>query len=129
MTWKTKTGKFININSMEFTDLSHKYFSLWFQQDNCPAHNARIVANFLDHEGINVLEWPSHSPDLNPIETMWAHMANNMEKRIPDTREDLLNMVLAAYNALPPDFIRKLCVSFRKRLRMCLRVRGDSLPY
>jgi hypothetical protein len=34
-------------------------------QDNARAHNARIARNFFDDEGIEVIDCPARSPDLN----------------------------------------------------------------
>ena len=38
------------------------------QHDNAIPHSARITRNFLAGAGVNVLPWPSCSPDLNPID-------------------------------------------------------------
>ncbi|KAI4883442.1 hypothetical protein NFI96_005677 [Prochilodus magdalenae] len=38
-----------------------------FQHDNDPKHTARITEEWLCKKHIKVLEWPSQSPDLNPI--------------------------------------------------------------
>ena len=39
-----------------------------FQMDNDPKHTAKVVAKWLKDNKVKELEWPSQSPDLNPIE-------------------------------------------------------------
>ena len=36
--------------------------------DNARPHRARVVNGYLEDEAIDRLDWPSRSPDLNPIE-------------------------------------------------------------
>ena len=38
-----------------------------FQQDNDSKHTAKTTQERLQDKSLNVLEWPSQSPDLNPI--------------------------------------------------------------
>ena len=39
-----------------------------FQQDNDPKHRSKVVKDFFQSKKFQVLEWPSLSPDINPIE-------------------------------------------------------------
>ncbi|ORD97419.1 TCB2 [Hepatospora eriocheir] len=44
------------------------------QQDNDPKHTSNVVKDWLDEKNIDVLPWPPQSPDMNPIEHIWAYM-------------------------------------------------------
>jgi DDE superfamily endonuclease len=54
-----------------------------FQQDNDPKYTSRIARRWLEDNEVSALQWPAQSPDLNPIEHLWAHLRQQLAKTKP----------------------------------------------
>ncbi|CAJ0966516.1 unnamed protein product [Ranitomeya imitator] len=59
--------------------------------DNARPHVAGMCQQFLQDEGIEAMDWPAHSPDLNPIEHIWDIMSRTIHQRhiAPQTVREL----------------------------------------
>ena len=78
------------------------------QQDNDPKHTSRVAKEFLAENSIHVIDWPSNSPDLNPIENMWQIMKNNVEKRMPQNTDELMRFMIEEWDAIPQEIVNNL---------------------
>ena len=102
-----------------------------FQQDNAPAHTARVTVAYLHNANINVLPWPSISPDLNPIEHLWDELDRRVRQRqnTPQTLPQLANALQEKWRRIPQDRIRRLIQSVPRRCRAVIAARGGHTRY
>ena len=55
------------MSSVESLELPSDYI---FQQDNDPKHTAKSTKQWLSENSVDVLQWPSKTPDVNPVENL-----------------------------------------------------------
>ena len=60
-----------------------------FQQDKDPKHTANTTQQGLWDKSLNVLEWPSQSPDMNPIKQLWRDLKTAVQQRSPSNLTEL----------------------------------------
>ncbi|XDV28874.1 hypothetical protein PO909_032071 [Leuciscus waleckii] len=72
-----------------------------FQQDNDPKHTAKIMKEWLHNNSVTVLEWPSQSPDLNPIEHLWRDLKMAVHQRLPSNLTELERICKEEWQRIP----------------------------
>ncbi|GFU79519.1 transposable element Tcb2 transposase [Trichonephila clavipes] len=102
-----------------------------FMHDNARPHRANLVDEFLESEDIKRIPWPANSPDLNPIENLWDYLGRAIARRHPPPRDvnGLKTALLEEWSLIPQTVINNVISSLKTRCDMCVRVRGDHIPY
>lgn len=100
-----------------------------FQQDNDRKHTARITQDFFTKNGIQVLDWASQSPDMNPIEHLWVHLKLAVKKRQPTSIRQLEKVVIEEWEKIPSAITNKLVESMVRRVAALKAAKGFSTKY
>ena len=53
-------------------------------QDGAPSHISRRIREEMSRLGVHPIVWPSFSPDLNPIESVWDQMKTYIDDHYPE---------------------------------------------
>ena len=74
---------FIPENNRLFQQSGHWTDNWQLQQDNASAHKTKENMDCIrvNVPGGHFLKWPSNSPDLSPIESLWAWMEQQLGPR------------------------------------------------
>ncbi|GFX15239.1 transposable element Tcb2 transposase [Trichonephila clavipes] len=102
-----------------------------FMDDNAPCHRTVAAEQLLETEDIERMDWPTRSPDLNPIEHVWDFLGRHLAARTlpPVTIRELRLALQDEWAAMPQQLIDPLILSMGRRCEICLAVRGDHIPY
>jgi len=107
-----------------------------FQHDNDPKHTAKVTKRYLESIHLTetdetLLYWPSQSPDLNPMEHMWAYLKKQLGKypARPKSCDELWERVSAEWYKIPVEFCRNLIKSMPRRLKTVYNAKGRHTKY
>lgn len=102
-----------------------------FQQDNASVHASKSTKKWLEDHGIMTLPWPACSPDLNPIENVWAIMVREVYKegRQYSSVGDLKRRVIEVWAELDQGILCNLVRSMPNRLFQVINRNGDVTDY
>ena len=78
---------------------------------------------------MEVLEWPAQSPDLNPIEHLWAILDRKIGDRSLRKKEELKEAVTAAWAKITPEETKSLVESMPRRCEAVIQAKGGPTKY
>jgi hypothetical protein len=105
-----------------------------FQHDGASVHGTKNVDTCLEDNHIVVLGnktgWPANSPDLSPIENMWAIVSQKVQKALRHKGAvENFELVQKCWDDVPVQIVNNLVESFHSRLEKVKTSNGGPIDY
>ena len=78
-----------------------------------------------------MMKWPANSPDLNPIENVWAVLKDRMQKRRPrpHTKDEMHRAIQEEWAMLRPMDFAMAIESMPARCQAVIEANGGAIKY
>jgi len=99
------------------------------QADNHRVHYCANVKQYLDGKSVKITQdWPARSPDLNPIENLWADMARRVSELVPLTADELEAAIWTVWKGYTDAQINGYVHGFKNKCKTVVRTQGGKHP-
>jgi hypothetical protein len=96
----------------------------WFLQDGASCHKSAHTMNFLRSCSVHLIDHPPRSPDLNPIENIWAIIKDKLSKLKLLSKNEIIENVEKIWEDVSRETRTKLARRMPVRLRKIKRSKG-----
>ena len=100
-----------------------------FQHDNDPKHTSKMTIALLKRLKVKVMDWPSMSPDLNPIEHLWRILKWKVEVCKVSNICQLPDIVMEKWKSILVTTCEALVNSMPRRVKAVLDNDGGHTKY
>ncbi len=99
------------------------------QHDDDPKHTSKTTTAFLKKLRVKVMDWPSMSPDLNPIEHLWDILKWKVDERKVSNIHQLRDVIMEEWKRTPMATCGALVNSMPKRVKAVPENNGGHTKY
>ena len=92
-------------------------------------HTSKLTSKYLNRNNINTITLPRCSPDLNPIENIFADLKRKLSKENISSVKDLEKQIRNFWSKLQKPYLTKLVNSMPNRLQEVIRRNGGMTKY
>ena len=124
-----KADKYTKIVEEHIEEMKELYpDGFTYTHDNLPVHQA--AESDLEEDGLDMVLFPSYSPDLSPIENLWRSLKNRVAGDNPKTELQLRKSLEKHWEIITrPENLRPYFGNLGDRYRECIQEEGERLPY
>ena len=81
--------------------------------------------------GVEELDWPAQSTDLNPTEYLWNELEHRLRARPnrPTSVPNFTNALVAEWKQVPTAMFQHLVESLPEEWRLLIATKGRRIPY
>ena len=113
--------KILTESLAELNEIADKKILL--QMDNARVHWAKDSLIFYKENDIWLIDWPANSPDLNPIENLWAYIKHKLKDK-KYTKNQLIVKIHSIWNDISDEQIQSTWTSIYERIQQWLDSEG-----
>ena len=101
-----------------------------FQQDNDPKHTSNFAGEFFAKNAVNWWKTPTESPDLNPIENVWASLKYYLRHTYkPKNMETLVDGIKQFWRSMTPAVCQRYIGHLHTVIPKVIQVNGAASGY
>ena len=89
----------------------------------------QVTSNYLNRNNVNTITLPWCSPDLNPIENIFADLKRKLSKENISSVKDLEKQIRNFWSKLQKPYLTKLVNSMPNRLQEVISRNGGMTKY
>ena len=98
--------------------------------DSAKPHRTNLIKTWLTDNNIESIKWPGNSPDLNPIENLWAILKFKLRRRSINSKRKLIEEVIKIWNyEVDSQLLKDLSDSMQSRIKELLKNKGNVTKY
>ena len=96
-----------------------------FQDDSAPCHRSKTVREWHKINGVQTLEWPGNSSDLNPIDNLWGILKQRIRAKKLKSRSELISAIVRVWHhEIDVQLCQNLIASMKSRLQVVIKNSG-----